>query len=470
MHAIKGGWAGHAFAVAASSNDSGGKKSRIRRSKEERKSMVESFIKKYQKTNDGSFPSLNLTHKEVGGSFYTVREIVREIIQENRVLAPPKISLEEYDDSGFLEQHPLGSISMEPQSEFPVTDRIHIMTPILPNEHQITTQEHSRVQFHGLDPLELDNEQIVKRLSKVSDKDEDSIKENISHPALNHFEDGITEEVSSSSDQLPQAKSNEFENEKIVDGPKIHSLIDEKYVNGNDSRGDKTNEFGQQIHVESLVMESLDREKDGPKEADALQAVISNMNSNVVVETFPLRPVSTTIHEINGESGKLLEADGTFKDKAIQQDKMPFVQSSSDFFIKEDDKKLSDSTADLNGQYEEDKVELNLEDPSLESSKSCITSEHTLLDAVDIKNLESEELLPVGTKVEDSTKDSTAVRMKLSDQDKSSVPVGSNPMLDRINLETWERASKKSTTQPETNPLVAAVKAFISAFVKFWTE
>lgn len=39
-------------------------------------------------SNDGSFPSLNLTHREVGGSFYTVREIVREIIQENKVLAP----------------------------------------------------------------------------------------------------------------------------------------------------------------------------------------------------------------------------------------------------------------------------------------------------------------------------------------------------------------------------------------------
>lgn len=45
MHAVKAGWVGQTFALAAP-NDSGGKKSRIRRSKEERKSMVESFIKK----------------------------------------------------------------------------------------------------------------------------------------------------------------------------------------------------------------------------------------------------------------------------------------------------------------------------------------------------------------------------------------------------------------------------------------
>ena len=45
MHAIKGGWVGQTFALAAYS-DSGGRKARIRRSKEERKAMVESFIKK----------------------------------------------------------------------------------------------------------------------------------------------------------------------------------------------------------------------------------------------------------------------------------------------------------------------------------------------------------------------------------------------------------------------------------------
>ena len=45
MHTIKGGWVGQTFALATC-NDSGGRKTRIRRSKEERKSMVETFIKK----------------------------------------------------------------------------------------------------------------------------------------------------------------------------------------------------------------------------------------------------------------------------------------------------------------------------------------------------------------------------------------------------------------------------------------
>lgn len=45
MHAIKGGWVGQTFALAKN-NESEGRKSRIRRSKEERKEMVVAFIKK----------------------------------------------------------------------------------------------------------------------------------------------------------------------------------------------------------------------------------------------------------------------------------------------------------------------------------------------------------------------------------------------------------------------------------------
>lgn len=46
MHATKGGWLSRQTYALAKSNESGGRKSRIRRSKEERKEMVESFIKK----------------------------------------------------------------------------------------------------------------------------------------------------------------------------------------------------------------------------------------------------------------------------------------------------------------------------------------------------------------------------------------------------------------------------------------
>ncbi|XP_058077896.1 uncharacterized protein LOC131226175 isoform X2 [Magnolia sinica] len=111
MQAVKASWVGQTFALAKC-NDSQGKKTRTRRSKEERKTMVETFIKKYQTSNNGNFPSLNLTHKEVGGSFYTVREIVREIIQENKVLGPATVSLEEQCTSGSLSREPYSDLSL----------------------------------------------------------------------------------------------------------------------------------------------------------------------------------------------------------------------------------------------------------------------------------------------------------------------------------------------------------------------
>lgn len=70
------------------------------------------FVFRHQKLNNGSFPSLSLTHKEVGGSFYTIREIVREIIQENRVLGPGDLLLE--GNGSVHDQSLSSSILMDP--------------------------------------------------------------------------------------------------------------------------------------------------------------------------------------------------------------------------------------------------------------------------------------------------------------------------------------------------------------------
>ncbi|KAJ1265549.1 hypothetical protein BS78_08G084300 [Paspalum vaginatum] len=92
---------------------------RVRKSKEERREMVEAFINSYRVSHEGKFPSVNLTHKEVGGSYYIVREIVRDIIQENRVLGPGgldsmALSFEDSPDSSeSCMQHELGQANIE---------------------------------------------------------------------------------------------------------------------------------------------------------------------------------------------------------------------------------------------------------------------------------------------------------------------------------------------------------------------
>ncbi|KAL9165620.1 hypothetical protein ABFS82_06G181700 [Erythranthe guttata] len=414
MHAAKSCWAGQVFATA-SNNDSAGKKSRIRKSKEERKSMVESFINKYQKSNNGNFPSLNLTHKEVGGSFYTVREIVREIIQENRVLAPPKLSLEENGHSGFLEQHPLGSISIEPQIDLSASDIIHMATHTMPNSYQITSEEYiskSSVQYNGSYNMEVNDEEIIKEVGQ-------DVVTNVDHQE--------------NSDVILQYEQSHKENGQIVD---------------------KINEFGQRIYRESEVaVEILDREKYGAEELETSQAIDSHVKSDVVVETFPLRPVLQTILTMDEKSGNLHETAGT---------------------LEKGEEKLLESTVESNGEYKNEKVVINLQLTSLESLNDQSGSKVNVLNIADNADLESKNSLPDGTKASSSkdcliSENSSTLGRKSSDQENSNLPKGKNPMLDRINLETWEGTSRKAT-RPENNPLLALVKAFITSFVKFWTE
>lgn len=130
---------------------------------------------RYQTSNNGNFPSLNLTHKEVGGSFYTVREIVREIIQENRVLGPAKLIAEELNTNQIDEEYPLGTISTEPETPLDITSN---ESPFVPS-HQEGNNEEQESFSAGLGSKHenqmIDNEQIVNE-NQVDVKTEDSAK------------------------------------------------------------------------------------------------------------------------------------------------------------------------------------------------------------------------------------------------------------------------------------------------------
>lgn len=84
MQGVKISWVGRSFALAAPPDSCGHKKGGRRKTREERRTMIKSFVEKYKTSNKGDFPSITLTHKEVGGSYYTVREIMRELKQEDK--------------------------------------------------------------------------------------------------------------------------------------------------------------------------------------------------------------------------------------------------------------------------------------------------------------------------------------------------------------------------------------------------
>ncbi|CBI23432.3 unnamed protein product, partial [Vitis vinifera] len=422
MHAIKGGWVGQTFALAKG-NDSGRRKSRIRRSKEERKEMVESFIKKYQKSNDGNFPSLNLTHKEVGGSFYTVREIVREIIQENRVLGPAKLTPEEQHMVELSEQYPLGSISLEPQVHLSSS----VETDSVPDHHQIRSEE-----------LVLD-----------------------------------------SSRKYTGSEHHIFDNGWIINGSHMEK---------------KNEESDMPIYAELEVAETSGAKNALLEEVEVTAAKVTDIAADVVVETFPLRSFTKPSYSLDGELGKSSVLDGK--------------NSVEDPFGLVDEKAVTSpggSLLEMNSGLIDEEAVKNVADPLLESSNitsinkdvvhddqdgtvlevkishgDCLSSDtfEQSQEIAENKNLDS----PNGIHSENMTGSSTSsacsetiseeaivIEKKPNIEDGSIPQKGSSPTLDRINLESWEGASKKST-EPETNPFLAFIKAFVAGFVKFWSE
>ncbi|KAF8395317.1 hypothetical protein HHK36_019260 [Tetracentron sinense] len=438
MHAIKVSWVGQTFALAKCS-DSGGKKSRIRRSKEERKTMVESFIKKYQNSNNGNFPSLNLTHKEVGGSFYTVRELVREIIQENRVLGPAKLTPEEHNVDRLSEQYPLGSISTEPQGHFPLSTN---ETRFFPNNHQSTSEEL----------------------------------------------------VSTSSGQSTVLEEKSFNDGGYING----NWVNEEYK---ESDARKFSEQGgvmiqvddEPLHTKVQVGEKLNGAKNV---VEASTAKVTPIAADVVVETFPLKSATKTTHCTDGSSDEASELNGTLEEK--QTKNMEVAPGNSGPVLDKMD------SLEKNSVLVNDKAVANLADPLLESSSLSITRKSITSkpEGTDLQvNISHDDVLTMeisdqnqaiaeiepkiapndihtknsssanvsSSRGESISREAVGIKDKADIQHSGSAEEGSNSTLNRINLESWEGASKKSPG-PETNPVWEVFKAFINAFVKFWSE
>ncbi|XP_051116576.1 uncharacterized protein LOC127241520 [Andrographis paniculata] len=458
MHAIQGGWQGQTFALATS-NDAGGKKSRIRRSKEERKTMVQSFIKKYQKSNNGNFPSLNLTHKEVGGSFYTVREIVREIIQENRVLAPPNKFLDEHYPSGFTEQ---GSSSLEHKIDFLAPKNFYISTPFSSPTTNVELMPSSSLQFS--DP-ELNDEQGVNELCKVATEEKVCEEARIAHPL--HYKDIVKEDSNS------WKQKDEFDNKNIInesegiedntvqkplltnfdsidadnsqrmlqssqknhDFPETQGHGAEQYLDNTEQIVDKLNGTEKQAHTESADMEIISKVNFGDRDKEAPQVAITTKSSSAV-EILPVQPISRTA-DVDGESGI-----------SIRSEKVSFIESNMDVVNGKDEQNHKEVSLKLENEHTDEKSVQNLHDFTNDHG-----SKSSLLDETKVGH--SSTNLVSGTPPQVGTEADT--------QNKNGLQ-----KMDRINLETW-KGSKKSS-RIENNPILALVKTFLSALVKFLNE
>lgn len=477
MLSIKASWSGRTLALARCS-DSPGKKTRRRLTKETRRTMVESFIKKYQGCNNGDFPSLNLTHKEVGGSFYTVREIVRELIQENRVLRPGNPSSTALSLEDCLDEYPVGSLSMAPiaidQEDY------HLLS----NENQILAKESCEVVIS--EPLELSfHPNGYFGSSIINDKSSDYVDQNFSGPTCisesltdvdSEEEDsetpsGLRGDLSGAngylySEPLHTLKndSDHIEQPVLLEKPctPVESGKIEEFVSGSErnSLAGQTNLFenngDSRAMPQDVVPETTTLSNSGNHDLSSLCGVTRSFLASDSKEVPLLASISTETSNSEessiGAKGSSVSLEAT--EIHTHEIKAISLQAETDPATKKVELTESLSSSLSNGAV------TSQSSPLTPSCKSAEVEPQSVLKPSHKDNIESYSL-------ESSSLDAKGLAthpVKVECED-----IGNRSRRESILSSTSGKANEEHEKE-EINPIWAAVKAFVASVVKFWTE
>ncbi|XP_034929406.1 uncharacterized protein [Populus alba] len=377
----------------------------------------------YQNLNNGNFPSLNLTHKEVGGSFYTVREIVREIIQENRVLSPGKLSPEEQHNNQFVEQYPLGTISTEPQTSLSTSPN---GSPV-PDQHDEGSSEEHLMSELQVEPEQqgFDNGKIFNG-SHVIVKNEDADK-----PEVVEVQETEPLEIEKRMEEAAASDSKVTQMADVMVGtfPLPPVTKQAGNLNGNCSNVREINGTREEKNVEKVLLEP----EHDPGNGISLPDRITSLNDSSLADD---KEVEKSAVQLLEQSSDLVreQAVENFADLAMASLHASVTKESI----------LQDAEADMDVKLKSPHDDKTIAETKVASAQN----------AMQTKSLD-------GNYIE--TKDKVAVLHGRASQK------GSSPTLNRINLESWGAASKNQT-EPETNPLWTIFKSFFAAFVKFWSE
>ncbi|CAN8254694.1 unnamed protein product [Cochlearia groenlandica] len=511
MHSLKTTFPGQVFALAKP-HDSVGKRTRNRIPKEERKTLVESFIKKHQKLNNGSFPSLSLTHKEVGGSFYTIREIVREIIQENRVLGAGDWILEgkgsdhlrdQNLSSSVLVDDPVPPLSLSPNGFHSATDQNSNFCSEAGKDKSHGTEENVddsqvRLEERGSDILNFEEMKATKLL-----------KEDIEMLANQSMD---TTDVSKTQFEASCCGENDT-NHYIGLHDREETVCDNFATQPQDNEVDVDNKdtgFEEIPIIESEGTKPVNNERmngvgtvmTGMVNMTENALCTADLQAEVVVETFPVRSVTSALEssvllpsELDKvcESGKGTEANVETDSSEITYVDPGEVSSSTSAIPEEQETEANGSQIPNHISVPIEKnVEEKIVNPASIDVECADTKEKVLVDAVIDNIRETKEFsngsLTSGSEIGSCKNDIAKVDTmcnhvrnevaivenadmeteKLDAVDSSSSQKGNIATLNRIKPKSWKEESNKAGH--ETNPLVAALKSFLTAFVKFWSE
>lgn len=339
--------------------------------------IVAILLCRYQSNNNGSFPSLNLTHKEVGGSFYTVREIVREIIQENRVLGPGQFCSEQQKDDTITLDYPLGTISSAPQG---------ILFQTANGLDCFSSQEKET----GVLNLNY-NGQVSKHF------DSDVVPYSTEHWTNEIGEDAVEVVCQSTSENIVISDHQEQESLEVHSNGlclNVNKTDSVRFVNHLQNNG-TSEESDKHLAEGSLECETF--ETDGESErTGTIEATIMLPTEKVQVETFPLRPATKEaddLRRISCESGTF---DGSLDALEAENVKLinstPFLDNSS--FV---------NSSDLVTIKGEDSLEVSVASGSpdvlIENAEvNCVVVQHREV------NLENESVdMPESFSIKDDT-------------------------------------------------------------------
>ncbi|KAL1199848.1 hypothetical protein V5N11_013103 [Cardamine amara subsp. amara] len=509
MHSLKTTCAGQIFALAKS-HESVGKRTRNRIPKEERKALVESFIKKHQNLNNGTFPSLSLTHKEIGGSFYTIREIVREIIQENRVLGSGDLNFGG-NGSNHLQDQSLSSsvhpLSLSPEGFRSASDQSYNLS----SEDGKTKSPENGDNINGSKAIPEDGGSDILICQEVNGNQVFKEGAGLIHQSMDSTDISKTQFVASTCEGNDTGLQNRVQTvcDSFATKPHDQGLDVDNKDKGFEEIPFMETEGTKPVNSDERVNDAgVIRIEVANTSNDILGAI--DMLEGTVVETFPLSSVTSTMDSLDAQLGEL---DKVCDGGKVTETK---VETESSIVNPVDLEEISSSTSDVLEEKEtevivgqmpnhssghmEMKVGEKFVNPASLDVECADTKETVVVNAVmgnihetnEFSNgtLTTEQKIPTsGTelgsckddraKVDTMTsharnevasveKKTTMEKGKLDASDSSNSQKENNATLNRIKPESWKGESNMG--RQETNPLLAALKSFLIAFVKFWSE
>uniref|UniRef100_A0A0D3BYK3 Dual specificity protein phosphatase 4 n=1 Tax=Brassica oleracea var. oleracea TaxID=109376 RepID=A0A0D3BYK3_BRAOL len=458
MHSLKTSCVGQVFALAKP-HDSVGKRTRNRIPKEERKTLVESFIKKHQSLNNGRFPSLSLTHKEVGGSFYTIREIVREIIQENRVLGTSDLILQGKGDDDHLQDQALSSsLLMDPVPPLSLSpEGFHSPSGQSHNHSKENRGSYKDREVNGYHQL---SEEGIGLLTHEPVESTDISRAHFAGSCGEENDAKLHETVCDSFVSKPQDL--ELEVDKKDRGLEETPFIETRGTEPDERANDDEAVMPEMVNMAKNSLGTVGL----PAEAVAETSSTSDVQPSEVARVCEAEKVTEA--KVESDSSTETSVDlGDISDVPEEQGtqviggQMP-KQISVSMDKKVEEKTVNPASVDVESADTKGMVVENADiHETKEYSNGSLTTEGiTPTSGTESASFKKDKARSKVTSVEKGKQDAS---------DSSSSQKGNIAPLNRIKPESWKGQSNVAGGL-ETNPLLAALKSLMTAFVKFWSE